>query len=111
MKHIDPTSGTASQVEWAERIKAAVEGEFERVRRSLSSPRSAALTDAAQVATAEVLAVLEEKRVAVMDSQDARYFIRDWQELSDQVRKMIVKDPRYNAIRARKAEAVKTGRV
>ena len=99
-------TGTPSQVEWAERIKVTVGLEFERVATSLSA-LSGGQTAAARTATVDVLAILEEKRAAVMSREDAGYFIRNWQELSDQVRKMIVDDPRYKAIRARKAEALR----
>src|SRR3954447_13167233 len=101
-----PMTGTPSQVEWAERIKVTVGLEFERVPTSLSA-LSGGQTAAARTATVDVLAILEEKRAAVMSREDAGYFIRNWQELSDQVRKMIVDDPRYKAIRARKAEALR----
>jgi len=30
----------------------------------------------------------------------ARHFIREWQELNDQVRQMISQNPRYQAIKA-----------
>jgi hypothetical protein len=32
----------------------------------------------------------------------AGYFIRDWQNLNDQVRQMIAKDPQYQAIKAKR---------
>jgi hypothetical protein len=37
-----------------------------------------------------------------MARDEAGYFIRDWQELSDQVRRLIGCDPAYRAIRARR---------
>jgi len=46
---------------------------------------------------------LEEKRHDVMANDRAGYFIHDWQELRDQVREMIVKDPRHGKIMARQA--------
>jgi len=36
--------------------------------------------------------------------REAGYFIRDWQELTGQVRQLIRKDPRYQAIKLAKAE-------
>jgi hypothetical protein len=35
-----------------------------------------------------------------MAKDDAGYFIREWQELRDQVRLMLTNDPRYKAIMA-----------
>ena len=49
--------------------------------------------------TEAVLAILKEKRATVMGSHHAGYFIRDWQEIGDQVRQMIFRDARYQAIR------------
>jgi hypothetical protein len=46
------------------------------------------------------IAILEEKRAEVMANDRAGYFIRDWQELGDQVRRMIGQDARYQAIKA-----------
>jgi hypothetical protein len=48
--------------------------------------------------TDAILAILEEKRNAVMTQTEAGYFIRDWQDISDQVRQIIVKDPRLHAL-------------
>lgn len=53
-----------------------------------------------RVDTLAVIAILEEKRLEVMANDRAGYFIRDWQELTDQVRRMIAADGRYRAIRA-----------
>ena len=36
----------------------------------------------------------------MMAKDQAGYFIHDWQELRDQVRRMIIQDPRYLAIKA-----------
>jgi hypothetical protein len=95
-------TGTQSQIEWAEQIKPRVGAEFDRVAK--------ALTDAAGGKSEQVLAdtrvaiaILEEKRAEVMANDHAGYFIRDWQELNDQVRRMIGKDARFQAIRDRKA--------
>jgi SOS-response transcriptional repressor LexA len=93
-------SGTASQVEWAERIKRRVNDEFDRVARSF---RSVAIrqSDAKRAGTEAILTILEEKRVEVMSREEAGYFIHDWQEINDQVRQMIGKDSRYLALKAR----------
>jgi chaperonin GroES len=91
--------GSALQVEWAERIRIQVGKEFDRVERNLRSvarrqnPTKRADTEA-------ILSILEEKRAAVLNKQQASYFIRDWQEISDQVQKMIGKDMRFQAIKA-----------
>jgi hypothetical protein len=47
-----------------------------------------------------VIAILEEKRAETMANNQAGYFIRNWQELTDQVRQLIAADVRYQAIRA-----------
>jgi chaperonin GroES len=90
--------GSPSQVEWAERIRVLVNEDFDRVARSL---RLVALkqSDRKRADTAVILDILEDKRAAVMSRCEAGYFIHDWQEISDQVRKMIAQDSRYQAIR------------
>ena len=49
--------------------------------------------------TQAVITILEDKRAEVMGKDEAGYFIHDWQELGDQVRKMIAQDPRYKRIK------------
>jgi uncharacterized protein (UPF0216 family) len=86
--------GTPNQIEWAEQIRPRVDAEFDRVAKALThAVRDSAVTRA-------LIALLEEKRSEVMANDRAGYFIRDWQELSDQVRQMISKDPRFQVIRA-----------
>lgn len=94
-------TGTPSQIEWAELIRPRVEAEFERVANAL---RETAARQSAEdrADTGSVLAILEEKRVEAMSNEQAGYYIRDWQELGDQVRKMIGRDVRYQEIRARR---------
>jgi len=95
-------TGTQSQIEWAEQIKPRVSAEFDRVAKALTvaaGNKSEQVRADAQVA----IAILEEKRAEVMAKDHAGYFIRDWQELTDQVRQMIGKDARFQAIRDRKA--------
>ncbi len=89
---------TPNQIEWAARIKLSVNAEFDRVEKAFQAT-AAGQQEQDRMDTLAVLAILEEKRVEVMAIDDARYFIRDWQELNDQVRRMIAKDPRYHAIR------------
>jgi hypothetical protein len=47
--------------------------------------------------TQAIIAIMEKKRTEVMEHQEAGYFIHDWQELRNQVSRMIVSDPRYKA--------------
>ena len=97
-----PLKGTPSQVEWAERIRTLVNAEFDRVG---SSFRAIALkySSGKRAGIVDVIALLEEKRSEVMKSEQAGYFIHDWQDISDQVRQMIFHDARYPAIRDRLA--------
>ena len=93
-----PLRGTEAQVEWAERIRLQVDAEFDRVASAFRvvSRRQGA---AKRARTEAVIAILEEKRTAVMVHEQAGYFIQDWQEISDQVRRSIYDDPRFLAIR------------
>jgi hypothetical protein len=93
-----PLHGTEAQVEWADRIRLQVHAEFDRVASAFSVV--AERQDAAKrAATQAIIAILEEKRAEVMVRNQAGYFIHDWQEISDQVRRMIHDDPRYLAIK------------
>lgn len=100
----DPTSaleGTLSQVEWAECIRRDVAAEFDRVAaafRSVADKQAQETRDD----TETVIAILEEKRAEVLGVQRAGYFIKFWQEITDQVRQMISHDPRYQEIKARR---------
>ena len=99
---LDPTAsamrGTAAQVEWAIRIKRQVNDEFDRVAalfRSVAGKQGSGK----RADTEAIIAIVEDKRHEVMSRDEAGYFIRDWQEISDQVRRMVLDDPRYEAIR------------
>lgn len=95
----DPSmTGTASQVEWAERIKQRVDADFDRVAASF---RGAAVKQdaSARADTEAVIAILEDKRAETLSRNDAGYFIRYWQEITDQVRQMIFRDKRYQTIK------------
>lgn len=94
-------TGTPDQIEWAERIKHQVNAEFERVAKALEGA-AGRQPERARLDTNAVLAVLEQKRLEVMAVDQAGYFIRDWQELRDQVRQMIARDPTFQAIRKRR---------
>lgn len=102
MKNEIKLIGTPSQVEWAERIKLTVAQEFDRVARAFQAAASRQ-TKEDQAETRIVLAILEQKRAETMANERAGYFIRDWQDLSDQVRQMIAKDPRFQTLKGRRA--------
>lgn len=91
--------GTASQMDWAERIRRQVSAEFDRVAKALKSAMSRQ-AEPKRGETLTAIAILEDKRAEVMAQDQAGYFIREWQELRDQVRQMITQDSRYQAIRA-----------
>jgi hypothetical protein len=91
-------TGTPSQIEWAQQIKPRVNAEFDRVAKAFQAV-ARNQKDQARMDTWAVIAILEEKRLEVMAKDHAGYFIRDWQELKDQVRQMIAKDSRYQAIK------------
>ena len=95
-------TGTQSQIEWAEQIKPRVGAEFDRVAQALADV-ARHQRESARADTRAVIEILREKRAEVMANDHAGYFIRDWQELTDQVRRMIGKDARFQAIRDRKA--------
>jgi hypothetical protein len=91
-------TGTPSQIEWAEQIKPLVNAEFDRVAKAFQAAASNQ-AEPDRIDTQTIIAILEEKRVEVMSNGQAGYFIRDWRELNDQVRQMIARDSRYQAIK------------
>lgn len=95
-------TGTPAQVEWAERIRLTVAQEFDRVAKTFQA-QMAVQTGEKQSETRTILAILEQKRAETMSIQFAGYFIREWQELSDQVRQRIARDPRYQLVRDQRA--------
>jgi hypothetical protein len=95
-------TGTPNQVEWAVLIKPRVDAEFDRVAEALKTV-AAQQVDQDRADTEALLGVLEQKRGEVMANDCAGYFIRDWQEITDQVRCMIARDPRHKMIQASKA--------
>ncbi len=84
-------TGTASQIEWAELIRPRVAAEFDRVAHAI----------AGRAGADEVLAILAEKRAEVLAREEAGYFIKEWQELKDQVRQLLAKDSRFTALKAK----------
>ena len=92
-------TGTPNQIEWAEQIKVSVTAEFDRVASALNTvARRQTGQDLLDTNTA--IEILEQIRNVVMARDEAGYFIRDWQDLSGQVRDMIALDPRHKAMRA-----------
>jgi hypothetical protein len=98
-------TGTASQIEWAEQIRPRVDAEFQRVAKAFHSAASRQ-KDPDRADTLAVIAILEEKRQETMANERAGYFIRNWQELTDQVRQTIAADIRYQAIRTNREKRV-----
>jgi hypothetical protein len=95
-------TGTVNQIDWAEQIKERVSQDFDRVANAMRSVASRQ-AERDQTDTQALIAILEEKRTEVMSRAQAGYFIHDWREPGDQVRQMIIRDPRY--------ETLKTGQV
>src|ERR1700733_12745863 len=84
-------TGTPNQVEWAEQIRLTVSQEFDRVAKAFQAqmgiqPRRQ------QPETRAIRTTLEQKRAETMSIQSAGYYIREWQELSHQVRQLVAKD-------------------
>ena len=97
-----PWVGTESQIEWAEKIKPLVSAEFDRVAETLEAvARRQPIPD--RLETRAVIAILEEKRREVLGKNEAGYFIKNWQELTDQIQRLIRDDSRFAAIRLAKS--------
>ena len=94
-------TGTPSQIEWAEQIKRRVDAEFDRVAHALEGV-ARRQSDQDRMDTVAIIAIVQEKRAEVMAKDEAGYFIRDWQELCDQVRQILGQDPAYRAIKMRR---------
>ena len=98
----DPTenkmTGTENQILWATQIRTRVDAEFDRVAAVLRAS-AARQSSHNRTNTEAMIGILEEKRAEVMANPEAGYFIHDWQELSDQVRRMLVNDKRYTALK------------
>jgi hypothetical protein len=97
VKH--PLVGTQNQIAWAEQIRANAAVEFDRVAAALESVVTRP-TKLDQSRTRLAITILEEKRHAVMARTDAGYFIKNWQEMRDQVRLLVTGDIRYKATKA-----------
>jgi len=94
-------TGTASQIEWAEQIKPRIQAEFDRVASAFQEV-ARQQAEPERSSTLAIISLLEEKRLEAMAHEQAGYFIREWQELQDQVRKSIAADSRYQALRAKR---------
>lgn len=96
-------TGTPSEIESAERIRTGVGDEFDRVAEELllSSGKRA---ERDRTDTRAMIAILEEERLEVLRRTEAGYFIKDWQELTNQVSQLVRGDSRYQVIRSAKAE-------
>ena len=92
-------TGTASQIELAEQIRPRVEAEFQRVAGALRST-SLRQSELDRRDTFALIAILEEKREETLTNDRAGYFICNWQEMPDQVRRLIAADTRFQTIRA-----------
>jgi hypothetical protein len=90
-------TGTPNQIELAEQIRERVVSEFDRVEHAFLEVLRRQ-TDSGRSDTDLVLVILREERARVMAEDHAGYFIREWQELDGQVRRIIAKDPRYQVI-------------
>jgi hypothetical protein len=95
-------TGTQNQIEWAEQIRVRVSIEFDRVAKALEAV-AGNQAEPDRMSTRAMIDILEEKRTEVMAKEEAGYFIVEWQELRDQVRRLIAQDSRYQAIKARKS--------
>jgi hypothetical protein len=99
----DPSrSDTAGQVEWTERIKRQVNVEFDRVAAAFRAIAEKQGVDK-RAETEAIVMILEEKRTEVMRREEPGYFIHDWQEIGDQVRRMLFRDARYQTIKSHRA--------
>jgi hypothetical protein len=94
--------GTPNQIAWAKQIKTQVNAEFDRVAGALAAAAERQ-SGRDRMDTQAMIGILEDKRAGVMAHLEAGYFIHDWQEPRDQVRRMLMDDDRYKDIKARKA--------
>jgi len=95
-------TGAPGQLDWAEQIKPRVEAEFDRVVKAFSEV-AAKQTGEVRDETLALIAIVEEKRAEVMANPSAGYFVSEWREINDQVRRMLAADARYKAIQAKRA--------
>jgi hypothetical protein len=97
-------TGTSAQVELAQRIQCRVNADFDRVAASFRAIADRE-TGGRLANTEAMIEILEDKRSEVMRRGQAGYFIRDWQEIGDQVRRLIVQDSRFQALKDDRSSA------
>jgi hypothetical protein len=90
-------TGSVAPMEWAEGIRVQVNAEFDRFSNSLQTV-AMRQSDQNRLKTFAIMLILEEKRGEVLANGSAGCFIHGWQELRDQIRTMIMNDPRYEAL-------------
>ena len=77
-----------------------MQAEFDRVREVLE--HAAVGGSAENVADIQaIIRILGDKRAEVMENEQAGYFIHDWQDPKDLVSRLVIRDPRYEEIKAR----------
>ena len=94
-------TGSPSQIEWALEIMPRVAAEFDRVAAAFEV-RATQQAGQTQSDTRVIVEIVREKRSEVLACEKAGYFLAEWREISDQVRRLIADDPRYQAILARR---------
>ena len=98
--HAGHMIGTPNQIAWAIQIKSQLEAEFDRVPEVLE--HAAARRSPENVTDIQaIIRILEDKRAEVMENEQAGYFIHDWQDPKDLVSRLVIRDPRYEEIKAR----------
>lgn len=92
------TSGSVDQIKRAERTRAQVNSEFDRLSKAL---QAVALnqSERERLATFAIMLILEEKRGEVLANERAGYLIHDWRDLRDKVWKLILNDPQFKTFR------------
>ena len=92
-------TGTPNQIEWAEQIRSRVAADFDRVAKALEGAAGNQI-ERTRMKIGSMIEILDDKRAEVVAKDEAGYFIVEWQELGDRVRRLIMQDPRYQAINA-----------
>lgn len=80
-------------------LKARVNAEFDRVAQSFHAAAQHQSGRERQD-TAALLEILEEHRAAVLANTDLGYFLDNWSNPHEQVRRLLATDPRVVALRA-----------
>ena len=91
--------GSVAQVHWAEEIRRQVDAEFGRVTAVFTSIAERQRDPARRSDTYAIIAIVQQKRDEVLARDQAGYFIHDWQEINGQVREMLFRDERFDALR------------